>query len=100
MLVIVAREVSCTRKQIAQCRAGKIEELHECLFWLCGAQTLAYLLPVLSRALQSAEAEFEALAAKGQQAKAGALQVTSASLLANEHTLLRSPASSLSACMR
>jgi hypothetical protein len=39
-----------------------------------GAQTLAYLLPVLSMALQRAEAEFEALAAQNKSALAGSLQ--------------------------
>ena len=37
-------------------------------------QTLAYLLPTLSRAIQYAEAEFEALQKEGQAYKAGALQ--------------------------
>lgn len=37
-------------------------------------QTLAYMLPVLSKALQNAEAEFEALSRKGQQHLAGSLQ--------------------------
>lgn len=37
-------------------------------------KTLAYLLPTLSRAIQYAEAEFEALQKEGQAYKAGALQ--------------------------
>ena len=37
-------------------------------------QTLAYLLPTLSRAVQHAEAEFEALQKEGQAYSAGALQ--------------------------
>jgi len=41
---------------------------------LGAAQTLAYLLPVLSTALQRAEAEFEELAGKGRGAQAGSLQ--------------------------
>jgi hypothetical protein len=38
------------------------------------SQTLAYLLPVLSRALRNAEAEFEALSREGRGHQAGALQ--------------------------
>lgn len=37
-------------------------------------QTLAFLLPVLSFAIQRAEAEYEELAAKGEEYKAGCLQ--------------------------
>ena len=39
--------------------------------YLAAAQTLAYLLPVLSLALQKAEAEFEELAKIGKANQAG-----------------------------
>ncbi len=45
-----------------------------CDVWGVCAQTLAYLLPVLSLALQRAEQEFEALSSRKKAALAGSLQ--------------------------
>ena len=45
-----------------------------CDVWGVCAQTLAYLLPVLSLALQRAEQEFEALSTRKKAALAGSLQ--------------------------